>query len=151
VTFSYLIYYQKNYATQLAPSVGKTVRTKPAKFIRQTQLKMAEENVVVLINNPLPHPLSTRKVMSEVHIEANEERSQRGREVRKSEVRGGGSRTTGKMINAEILKRNRKIERLERELHELKNAQEGYDQEWSRRQRSRSHSGSCESSHRFPK
>ena len=89
--------------------------------------------------------------MSEVHVEANEERSQGGREVRKSDVQGGGSRTTGGMINAEILKRNRKIERLEGELHELKNAQEGYDQEWSRRQRSRSHSRSCKSSHRFPK
>ena len=49
------------------------------------------------------------------------------------------------------LKRNRKIERLERELRELKNAQEGFDQQRSKRQRSRSHSGSCESSHRFPK
>ncbi len=109
------------------------MRTKPAEFIRQTQLKMAEENAVVLINNPLPHPSGTRGVRSEVHVEANEERSQRGREVKRSEVRGGGSRATGDTINAEILKRNRKIERLERELRELKNAQEGYDQQWSRR------------------
>jgi hypothetical protein len=127
------------------------VRTKPTEFIRQTQLKMAKENTVVLINNPLPYPSGTRGVRSEVHVEANEERSQRGREVKRSEVRGGGSRATGDTINAEILKRNRKIERLERELRELKNAQEGYDQQRSRRQRSRSHFGSCESSHCFPK
>jgi hypothetical protein len=112
---------------------------------------MAEENAVVLINNPLPHPLGTRGVRSEVRIEANEERSQEGREAKRSEVQGGGSRTTGGTINAEILKRSQKIKRLERELRELKNAQEGYDQQWSRRQRSKSHSGSYESSHCFPK
>uniref|UniRef100_A0A2N9G037 Integrase catalytic domain-containing protein n=1 Tax=Fagus sylvatica TaxID=28930 RepID=A0A2N9G037_FAGSY len=96
---------------------------------------MAEENAVVLINNPLPHPLGTRGVRSEVRIEANEERSQEGREAKRSEVQGGGSRTTGGTINAEILKRSQKIKRLERELRELKNAQEGYDQQWSKRQR----------------
>ena len=66
--------------------------------------------------------------MMEVRVEMNEERSRGGREARKSEVRREGSRATGGMVNAEILKRNRKIERLERELRELKNAQEGHDQ-----------------------
>ena len=112
---------------------------------------MAEENAIALINNPLPHPSGVRGVRSKVRVAENEERSQGGREVKRLEVRGGGSRATGDTINAEILKRNRKIERLERELRELKNAQEGFDQQRSRRQRSRSHSGSCESSHRFPK
>ena len=60
-------------------------------------------------------------------------------------------KATGDTINAEILKRNRKFERLERELRELKDAQGDYDQQQSRRQRSRSHSGSCESSHHFPR
>jgi hypothetical protein len=82
-----------------------TVRTKPAEFIRQTQLKMAEENVVP-INNPLPNPSGARKVMSEVHVEENKERSQGGREVKRSEVQRGGSRAIGDTINAEILKRN---------------------------------------------
>ena len=111
---------------------------------------MAKENAVP-INNPLPNPSSARKVMSEAHVEANKERSQGGREARRSEIQRGGSRATGDTINAEILKRNRKIERLERELHELKDAQVDYDQQQSRRQRSRSHSRSCESSHRFPR
>ena len=84
-------------------------------------------------------------------LKANEERSQGGREVKRSEAWGGGSCATGDTINVEILKRNRKIERLERELRERKNTQEGYDQQQSRRQRSMSHSGSCESSHRFLK
>jgi hypothetical protein len=131
--------------------VGKTVRTKPAEFIRQTQLKMEEENDVILVKNPTPHPSSTKGVKSEICVERDEARSQASQEVKKTEVLGGRSRATGNTTNAEILKRNRKIERLERELRELKDAQEGYDRQLSRRQRSRSHSGSCESSHRFPK
>ena len=126
------------------------MRTKPAEFIRQTQLKMVEENAV-LINNPQPNPSGARKVMSKVHVEVNRERSQGGREAKRSEVQRGRSHATGDTINAEILKRNRKIERLERELRELKEAQGGYDQQQSRGQRSRSHSGSCKSSHHFPR
>uniref|UniRef100_A0A2N9J899 Uncharacterized protein n=1 Tax=Fagus sylvatica TaxID=28930 RepID=A0A2N9J899_FAGSY len=49
------------------------------------------------------------------------------------------------------LKRSRKIERLERELRELKEVHASCDQQRSRRQRSRSHSDSCESSHRCPR
>ena len=70
---------------------------------------MAEENAVILTNDPLPHPLGTRGVRSEVRIEANEERSQEGREAKRSEVRGGGSRTTGGTINAKILKEARRL------------------------------------------
>uniref|UniRef100_A0A2N9GHZ5 RNA-directed DNA polymerase n=1 Tax=Fagus sylvatica TaxID=28930 RepID=A0A2N9GHZ5_FAGSY len=58
---------------------------------------------------------------------------------------------TRDVIDAEALRRGRKIERLERELRELKEVQASCDQQRSRRQRSRSHSGSCESSHRCPK
>ncbi len=112
---------------------------------------MVEENAFVLVNNPQPHPSGTRKLMSEVRVEVNQERSRRGREEKKSEVREVGSRAIGGANNAEVLKRNRKIERLEKELRELKQAQDGHDQQHSRRQRSRSHSRSCESSHRFPK
>uniref|UniRef100_A0A2N9I869 Integrase catalytic domain-containing protein n=1 Tax=Fagus sylvatica TaxID=28930 RepID=A0A2N9I869_FAGSY len=112
---------------------------------------MEEENDVILVNNPMPHPSSTKGVKSEIRVERDEARSQASQEVKKTEVLGGRSRATGNTTNAEILKRNRKIERLERELRELKDAQEGYDRQLSRRQRSRSHSGSCESSHRFPK
>uniref|UniRef100_A0A2N9G9N1 Retrotransposon gag domain-containing protein n=1 Tax=Fagus sylvatica TaxID=28930 RepID=A0A2N9G9N1_FAGSY len=88
---------------------------------------------------------------SEICVGADGVRSQGSSEVRRSEVRGGESRTTGGTLNTKILKRNRKIERLERELRELKNAQEGFDQQRFRRQRSRSHSESCESTYRFPK
>ena len=98
------------------------MRTKPAEFVRQAQLKMAEENAIVQINNPLPHPSGTKGVKSEVRVERNEERSQRGREEKRSEAQRGRSRATGDAINEEILKRNQKIERLERELRELKDA-----------------------------
>jgi hypothetical protein len=81
---------------------------------------MAEENAVVLVNNPMPHPSGTRGVRSEIHVRADGARSQASQEVKKTEVRGGGSRNTGGTFNAEILKRNRKIERLEKELRELK-------------------------------
>ena len=97
------------------------MRTKPAEFIRQTQLKVVEENAVP-INNPQPNLSSARKVMSEVHVEVNRERSQGGREAKRSEVQRGGSHATSDTINAKILKRNRKIKRLERELRELKEA-----------------------------
>ena len=80
--------------------------------------------------------------MSEVHVEANRERTQGQRR------RSHASRD---MIDAKALRRSRKIERLERELRELKDVQASCDQQRSRRQRSRSHSGSCESSHRCPK
>uniref|UniRef100_A0A2N9H9H4 Reverse transcriptase domain-containing protein n=1 Tax=Fagus sylvatica TaxID=28930 RepID=A0A2N9H9H4_FAGSY len=80
--------------------------------------------------------------MSEVRVEANRERveDQRGR-----------SHATRDVIDAEALKRSRKIERLERELRELKEVHASCDQQRSRRQRSRSHSDSCESSHRCPR
>ena len=60
--FSSLLYYQKNYATQLAPSVGKKERIEPAELIGQTSLKMAEENAFVLADNPLPLPSYTRGI-----------------------------------------------------------------------------------------
>jgi hypothetical protein len=103
---------------------------------------MEEENAFVLVNNPPPHPSGSKRVMSEVHVEVNRERA---------EGRRGGSHATRDVIDAEALRRSRKIERLERELCELKDVQASCDQQRSRRQRSRSHSGSCESSHRFPK
>uniref|UniRef100_A0A2N9I3J5 Uncharacterized protein n=1 Tax=Fagus sylvatica TaxID=28930 RepID=A0A2N9I3J5_FAGSY len=103
---------------------------------------MEGENAFVLVNNPPPNPSGTRRVMSEVRVEANRERveGQRGR-----------SHATRDVIDAEALRRGRKIERLERELRELKEVQASCDQQRSRRQRSRSHSGSCESSHHCPK
>uniref|UniRef100_A0A2N9IAR1 Uncharacterized protein n=1 Tax=Fagus sylvatica TaxID=28930 RepID=A0A2N9IAR1_FAGSY len=103
---------------------------------------MEGENAFVLVNNPPPNPSGTRRVMSEVRVEANRERveGQRGR-----------SHATRDVIDAEALRRSRKIERLERELRELKEVQASCDQQRSRRQRSRSHSDSCESSHRCPK
>uniref|UniRef100_A0A2N9EZE4 Uncharacterized protein n=1 Tax=Fagus sylvatica TaxID=28930 RepID=A0A2N9EZE4_FAGSY len=55
------------------------------------------------------------------------------------------------MMMLMTLRRSRKIERLERELRELKDVQASCDQQRSRRQRSRSHSSSCESSYRYPK
>jgi hypothetical protein len=103
---------------------------------------MEGENAFVLVNNPPPHSSGTRRVMSEVHVEANRERAEGQR---------GRSHATRDMIDAEALRRSRKIERLERELRELKEVQASCDQQRSRRQRSRSHSGSCESSHRCPK
>uniref|UniRef100_A0A2N9J681 Integrase catalytic domain-containing protein n=1 Tax=Fagus sylvatica TaxID=28930 RepID=A0A2N9J681_FAGSY len=103
---------------------------------------MEGENAFVLVNDPPPNPSGTRRVMSEVRVEANRERveGQRGR-----------SHATRDVIDAEALRRSRKIERLERELRELKEVQASCDQQRSRRQRSRSHSDSCESSHRCPK
>uniref|UniRef100_A0A2N9IQL1 Reverse transcriptase domain-containing protein n=1 Tax=Fagus sylvatica TaxID=28930 RepID=A0A2N9IQL1_FAGSY len=103
---------------------------------------MEGENAFVLVNNPPPHPSGTRRVMSEVHVETNRERAQGQR---------GRSHATCDMIDAEALRRSRKIERLERELRELKEVQASCDQQRSGKQKSRSHSGSCESSHRFPK
>uniref|UniRef100_A0A2N9FK28 Uncharacterized protein n=1 Tax=Fagus sylvatica TaxID=28930 RepID=A0A2N9FK28_FAGSY len=66
---------------------------------------MEGENAFVLVNNPPPNPSATRRVMSEVHVEANRERveDQRGR-----------SHATRDVIDAEALKRSRKIERLEK-------------------------------------
>uniref|UniRef100_A0A2N9HSY3 RNase H type-1 domain-containing protein n=1 Tax=Fagus sylvatica TaxID=28930 RepID=A0A2N9HSY3_FAGSY len=80
---------------------------------------MEGENAFVLVNNPPPNPSGTRRVMSEVRVEANRERveDQRGR-----------SHATRDVIDAEALKRSRKIERLERELRELKEVQASYDQ-----------------------
>ena len=103
---------------------------------------MEGENAFVLVNDPPPNPSGTRRVMSEVRVEANRERveGQRGR-----------SHATREVIDAKALRRSRKIERLERELRELKEVQVSCDQQRSRRQRSRSHSDSCESSHRCPK
>uniref|UniRef100_A0A2N9FLW9 Uncharacterized protein n=1 Tax=Fagus sylvatica TaxID=28930 RepID=A0A2N9FLW9_FAGSY len=72
---------------------------------------MEGENAFVLVNNPPPNPSGTRRVMSEVHVEANRERAQGQR---------GRSHATRDMIDAEALRRSRKIERLERELRELK-------------------------------
>uniref|UniRef100_A0A2N9GI29 Uncharacterized protein n=1 Tax=Fagus sylvatica TaxID=28930 RepID=A0A2N9GI29_FAGSY len=98
---------------------------------------MEGENAFVLVNNPPPNPSGSRRVMSEVRVEANRERveGQRGR-----------SHATRDVIDAEALRRSRKIERLERELRELREVQASCDQ-----QRSRSHSDSCESSHRCPR
>jgi hypothetical protein len=103
---------------------------------------MEGENAFVLVNNPPPNPSATRRVVSEVHVEANRERveDQRGR-----------SHATRDAIDAEALKRSRKIERLEKELRELKEVHASCDHQRSRRQRSRSHSDSCESSHRCPR
>ena len=112
---------------------------------------MEEENAFVLVNNPPPHPSGSKRVMSQVHVEANGEKPRAGHEERRSKTQRGRSHATRNVIDAEALRRNRKIERLERELRELKDAQASCDQQRSRRQRSRSHSGSCESSHRFPK
>ena len=105
----------------------------------------------MLVNNPPPHPSGSKRVMSKVHFEANRERPHAGQEERRSETQRGRSHATRNVIDAEALRRNRKIERLERELRELKDVQASCDQQRSRRQRSRSHSGSCESSHHFPK
>uniref|UniRef100_A0A2N9GA65 Uncharacterized protein n=1 Tax=Fagus sylvatica TaxID=28930 RepID=A0A2N9GA65_FAGSY len=98
---------------------------------------MEGENAFVLVNNPPPNPSGTRRVMSEVRVEANRERveDQRGR-----------SHATRDVIDAEALKRSRKIERLERELRELKEVQASCDQQRSRRDRERS-----EEHHRAPK
>uniref|UniRef100_A0A2N9H088 Uncharacterized protein n=1 Tax=Fagus sylvatica TaxID=28930 RepID=A0A2N9H088_FAGSY len=81
---------------------------------------MEGENAFVLVNNPPPNPSGTRRVMSEVRVEANRERveDQRGR-----------SHATRDVIDAEALKRSRKIERLERELRELKEVQASCDQQ----------------------
>ena len=54
------------------------MRTKPAKFIKQTRLKMAEENAIVLVNNPQPHVSGTRRIMSEVRVEVTEEVEKQG-------------------------------------------------------------------------
>jgi TolA-binding protein len=112
---------------------------------------MEEENAFVLVNNPPTHPSGSKKVMSEIHVEVNKERSQASQEERRSEGRRGRSHATRNVINAEVLRRNQKIERLERELRELKDAQASCDQQRSRKQRLRSHSGSCGSSHHVPK
>ena len=66
---------------------------------------MAEENVVILINNSTPFPSGTRGVRSEIRVGANGEKSQANREVRRSELRGRESRTTHDTLNAEILKK----------------------------------------------
>jgi hypothetical protein len=70
---------------------------------------MEGENAFVLVNNPSPNPSGTRRVMSEVRVEANRERveGQRGR-----------SHATHDVIDVEALRRSRKTERLERELRE---------------------------------
>ncbi len=112
---------------------------------------MAEENAFVLVNDPPPQPSGLRKVMSEVHVEANREDPLAGQRERRSETQRGRSHATRNVVDVEALKRNRKIERLERELRELKDVQVSCDQQRSGRQKLRSHSGSCESSHRFPK
>jgi hypothetical protein len=46
---------------------------------------MEEENAFVLVNNPPPHPSGSKKVMSEIYVEVNKERSQAGQEERRSE------------------------------------------------------------------
>jgi hypothetical protein len=112
---------------------------------------MAEENAFVLINDPPPQPSGLRKVMSEVHVEANKENPLAGQRERRSETQRGRSHATRNMVDTKALKRSWKIGRLERELRELKDVQASCDQQRSGRQKSRSHSGSCESSHRFPK
>ena len=92
--------------------------------------------------------------MSEVHVEANRENPLAGQRERRSETQRGRSHAARNVVDAEVLKRSRKIERLERlerELRELKEMQASCDQQRSGRHKSRSHSGSCESSHRFPK
>ena len=80
------------------------MKTKPAEFIRQTQLKMAEENAVILVNNPMPHPSGTRGVRSEIRVERDEARSQASQEVKKTEVLGGRSRATGNRPTPRFLK-----------------------------------------------
>ena len=79
-------------------------------------MKVTEENVVILINDPLPPLSCSRGIRSEIRVGVDGVKSQGSQEVRRTEARGGESRAT-----AEILKRSRKIERLERELRELKN------------------------------
>jgi hypothetical protein len=88
---------------------------------------MAEENAFVLINNPPPRPTGSKKVLSKIHVEANRERSQVGQEERRSDARRGRSHATCNTIDLEVLKRNWKIERLERELRELKDVQASCD------------------------
>jgi hypothetical protein len=43
---------------------------------------MEAENAFVLVNNPPPHPSGSKRVMSEIHVEVNKERSQAGQEER---------------------------------------------------------------------
>ena len=67
---------------------------------------MEEENAFVLVNNPSPHPSGSKKVMSEVHVEVNKERSHTGREEKRSEGQRGRSHATRNVIDAEALRRN---------------------------------------------
>ena len=127
------------------------MRTEPGELIRETDLKMAKENAFVLAGDPLPPIMHTRGIRLEIHADTGEARHLGSQDARRTGVRGRDSHTAGVRINVEELRRNRKIERLEEELHELKGAHKGFEKQWSRRQRSRSHSGSCESSHRFPR
>jgi hypothetical protein len=131
--------------------VKNEVRTKLAKLNQADPFESGEGERCYMINDPLPPLSCSRGIRSEIRVGVDGVRSQGSQEVRRTEARGGESRATGGTINAKILKRSRKIERLERELRELKNAHEGFDQQRFRRQRSRSRSGSCVSSHCFPK
>ena len=92
---------------------------------------MAEENAFVLVNDPPPQPSGLRKVMSEVHVEANRENPLVGQRERRSETQRGRSHATRNMVDVEALKRGRKIERLERELRELKEVQASCDHQRS--------------------
>ena len=46
---------------------------------------MEEENAFVLVNNPPPYPLGSKRVMSEIHVEVNKERSHASQEEMRSE------------------------------------------------------------------
>ena len=67
---------------------------------------MAEENAFVLVNDPPPHPSGSKKVMSEVHVEANREKPHVGQEERRSETQRGRSHATRNVVDAEALKRS---------------------------------------------
>jgi hypothetical protein len=103
------------------------VRTEPSELIREINLKMAEENAFVLAGDPLLPLTHTRGVRLEIHTDTGGAGSQGSQDARRTEVQGGKSHTTGVRINVEALRRNQKIERLEKELRELKGAQEGFE------------------------
>jgi hypothetical protein len=66
--------------------MGAIVRTKPAEFIRQIHSKMAKDNAVILINDPLLPPSGTRGIKSKIRVGADGMRSQGSQEVRGSDV-----------------------------------------------------------------
>jgi hypothetical protein len=111
---------------------------------------MAKADAFVLVWDPIPPTTQNMVVRLEVHGGFDEQAPRKSVEVRYTEARGEGSCTADPRTNVDDLKKNRRIERLEKELRELKGQLEDHDRQRLRRRRSQSHSGSCESSHRFP-